>query len=121
MRKVRLLFVAALVALAAFAYGPFAVEAQAPQNHTEWLAESLKEMETVKVGMTRADLLKVFEGEGGLSVPERRRYVYRKCPYIKVDVEFELAGGRGGIRSVEGPADKIVKISKPFLEWTITD
>jgi len=43
--------------------------AQSPQKSqapTEWIANSLKEIQKIKVGMTRADLLKVFTTEGGL-------------------------------------------------------
>ena len=43
-------------------------------------------------GMTRADLLKVFTTEGGLSTGLNRTYVYRECQYIKVDVDFEPVG-----------------------------
>lgn len=89
-------------------------------EHTEWIAKSLKEIETVKAGMTRADLLKVFKEEGGISTRTWRRYVYRDCPYIKVDVEFEPVGELENKVS-ESPSDKIVKISKPFLEWSIMD
>lgn len=89
-------------------------------EHTEWIAKSLKEIETVKVGMTRADLLRVFQEEGGISTRTWRRYVYRDCPYIKVDVEFEPVGEAKN-KLNEDPKDKIVKISKPFLEWSIMD
>lgn len=43
-------------------------------------------MQTFKPGMTRADLLKVFMEEGGISKRTWRRYVYRRYGYIKVDV-----------------------------------
>ena len=33
--------------------------------HTQWIAGSVKEMETIKVGMTRAQLLKVFHPDAG--------------------------------------------------------
>jgi hypothetical protein len=49
-------------------------------------------MQKIKVGMTRADLLKVFTTEGGLSTSLNRTFVYRDCSYIKVDVEFEAVG-----------------------------
>ena len=65
--------------------------------------------------MSRADLLKVFTEEGGLSTRTWRRYVYRECLYIKVDVEFEPAGNTED-KLPERPTDKITKISKPFLE-----
>ena len=91
-----------------------------PDEHTEWIAKSLKEIEGVKVGMTRLDLLRVFKEEGGLSTRTQRRYVYRDCPYIKVEVEFEPVGEPENKLS-QSPRDKIIKISKPFLEWSILD
>jgi len=89
-------------------------------EHTEWIAKSLKEIEGIKVGMARLDLLRVFKEEGGLSTRTQRRYVYRDCPYIKVDVEFEPVGEPLN-RLSESPKDKIIKISRPFLEWSIMD
>jgi hypothetical protein len=88
-------------------------------EHTQWIVKSLKEIETVKIGMTRGELLKVFTEEGGLSTRTWRRYVYRECPYIKVDVEFEPVGDTKN--PAQSPGDKIIKISKPFLEWSIVD
>jgi hypothetical protein len=93
------------------------------QEQTEWIAKSLKEMKKIKVGMIRADLLKVFVTEGGISTPLNRTYVYRECPYIKVDVEFEPLGSRDveGRGTSETNEDVIKKISKPYLEWSVTD
>jgi hypothetical protein len=78
-------------------------------------------METIKAGMTRAELLKVFAEEGGLSNRQWRQYVYLKCPYFKVKVEFEPVGEPEGPNSMESSKDKIVKISQPFLEWSVLD
>lgn len=86
-----------------------------PAQRSEWVAKTLKEMQTVHTGMTRADLLRVFEEEGGLSTVGRRTYVSRRCPYFKVDVEFKAAGDD------ESPKDRIVKISRPYLDWSISD
>ncbi len=105
------------------------VPAQRPQKsqrQTEWIASRLKEMQQIKVGMTRADLLKVFTTEGGLSTGLNRTYVYRECPYIKVDVEFEAVGrpardADGRVTLVEANEDVITKISKPYLEWMTLD
>src|SRR5213075_1310743 len=72
-----------------------ALQAQRPQRsqgETEWVASSLKEMQKIRVGMTRSDLLKIFRTEGGQSTGLNRTYVYRECPYIKVDVEFQPVG-----------------------------
>jgi hypothetical protein len=97
-----------------------ASESRAIDENTEWIARSLKEMETVKVGMTREELLTVFKEEGGISTRTWRRYVYRDCPYVKVDVEFAPVGAPED-RLSQRPEDKIIKISKPFLEWSISD
>ena len=103
--------------------------AQSPQKSqgpTEWIANSLKEIQKIKVGMTRADLLKVFTTEGGLSTGLTRTYVYRECLYIKVDVEFEPVGrpardADGRVTLVESKDDVIRKISKPYLDWMVID
>ncbi|HZT59922.1 MAG TPA: hypothetical protein VFA21_15025 [Pyrinomonadaceae bacterium] len=93
---------------------------QEARNHTEWVARSLKEMQAVKVGMTRADLLKVFEEEGGISTRTQQTYVYRECPYFKVDVRFEPVGELHGKEFVSS-GDKIVNISRPYLAWSVAD
>jgi len=105
------------------------LSAQSPQKsqgHTEWMANSLKEMQKIKVGMTREDLLKVFTTEGGISTDLNRTYVYRECPYIKVDVEFEPVGrpardADGRVTLVEANEDVIKNISRPYLAWMVTD
>jgi hypothetical protein len=85
-------------------------------DHTDWIAGVLNATQSIKVGMTRADLLKVFTTEGGLSWSSPRTYVYRQCPYIKVDVKFAAASN-----SEELPKDKIVDISRPYLAWSVMD
>ncbi len=76
--------------------------------------------ETIKVGMTRKDLLKVFVAEGGLSDRMQRIYAYRECPYIKVRVKFEPAVGTLADRKKQAE-DRIVTISQPYLDWPILD
>ena len=99
---------------------------QQEQGQTAWIANSLKKIQKVKPGMTRADLLEVFTTEGGLSTALRRTYVYRECQYIKVDVEFEPVGrpardAEGRVTLVEANEDVIKKISRPYLEWGVFD
>lgn len=84
-----------------------------------WVSASLMDMQSIKPGMTRAELLKVFMEEGGISTRTWRRYVYRECGYIKVDVKFEAVGDKSGYE--QDPNDRITKTSKPFLEWAIMD
>jgi len=80
----------------------------------------IRGVQQIKVGMTKADLLKVFTTEGGLSSRKWRRYVHRSCPYIKVNVVFDLVGEEKDL-SGENAKDKITKISQPFLELSIRD
>src|SRR5262249_34850368 len=97
---------------------------QEAEDQSAWVARSLKLMQTVKVGMTRADLLKVYTTEGGLSTRLWRTYVYKQCPYFKVDVKFRAVGGvdKMGRPSIdESDDDVITEISKPYLAWTVAD
>ena len=85
------------------------------------IRDLLLESGTLKPGMTRADLLKVFTTEGGVSTPLQRTYVHRRCQWVKVDVEFAPSGPTQGA-PLEGRAtDTITKISKPYLDWSIID
>jgi hypothetical protein len=82
------------------------------------IASVLKQCQTIKPGMTRAELSKVFSIEGGLSTITHRSYVYRDCPYVKVDVDFAPSVAE---QDVERPTDVVTRISKPYLEWSIAD
>lgn len=89
---------------------------QIEREHAAWIADVLNHMQTIKVGMTRSDLMKVFTTEGGLSTTSQRTYVYRQCSYIKVDVKFAASS-----RDEELPTDKIVEVSRPYLAWSVGD
>lgn len=96
------------------------------QDHLAWVTQALERMETIKPGMTREDLLKVFRTEGGLSTGLRRTFVSQDCPYFKVDVEFEPIGRPdrdkdGRVSGVEDSRDIIVKVSRPYLQFSILD
>jgi hypothetical protein len=82
------------------------------------VANVLKECQTVKPGMSRAELSTVFSTEGGLSTVTHRTYVYRDCPYIKVDVDFTPSAPK---QEVEKPTDVVSRISKPYLDWSVAD
>jgi hypothetical protein len=124
MRAISVL-VASLVVLAACSSPPKARDSDTP-DHVAWVVGALKQMQTVRPGMTRANLVEVFRTEGGLFTGLRRTYAYRGCPYVKVDVEFQAVGRpprdqEGRVTLVEAPNDVIASISKPYLEWSITD
>jgi len=105
---------------------PTGNQGQSSQVHVEWVAEVLKRMQTVKPGMTRRTLLTVFTTQGGLFTGVQRTFVSRDCPYFKVDVEFQAVGRpnrdeNGRVTLVEGNEDIIVKISTPYLQFSVMD
>ncbi len=90
------------------------------RERTKWVAKVLRQIATIRPGMTRRELLKVFNTEGGLSTRFQQTYVYSECPYIKVDVRFKARNNeRDSLH--EEPDDIIESISQPYLAWSVTD
>ena len=90
------------------------------RERTAWIAKSLRRMATIKPGMKREELLKVFETEGGLSNRFQRTYVYSECPFIKVDVRFRATHEeQDGLTEVAD--DVIVSVSRPYLASGVMD
>lgn len=89
------------------------------QEHGAWLTQVLERMETIKPGMTRWDLLRVFRTEGARqtfrmgSAPSvlRETFVSQDCPYFRVDVQFQPTFGIPN-------QDEIVKVSKPYVQFS---
>lgn len=103
-----------------------AAQGEFSQDHVAWVTRALTRMETIKPGMTRQELLTVFTIEGGLSTGLQRTFVSRDCPYFKIDVQFKAVGRQdrdreGRVTLVEDNRDIIVKISKPYLQFSILD
>jgi hypothetical protein len=106
-----------IVALSAVAQSKYhKTPSDIDREHAAWVAGALRTTQTIKVGMTRSDLMKVFTTEGGLSTTSQRTYVYRQCPIIKVDVKFTVSS-----HDEELPTDKIAEVSRPYLAWSVTD
>jgi hypothetical protein len=121
-----LISIASVSASSSIRFSHSAKQTPCSQDHQAWVTHALENMETVKPGMRREELLKVFTTEGGLSTGLNRRFVSRECPYFKVDVEFKAAGRSdrdtgGRVTLEEGPRDIIVKISQPYLQFSTTD
>jgi hypothetical protein len=95
-------------------------------DHEAWVTRALEKMETIKPGMTRGELLAVFQPQGGLSPALHRTFISRDCIYFKVDVDFDAVGRpsrdeNGRMTSVEDNRDIIVQISRPYIQFAITD
>jgi len=83
------------------------------------IVQALEAVKKLKAGMFRADLAKDFEQDGGVSFRQQGRYLYKKCRYIKVDIEF--SGRDMTTRVTPLPDDQITSISRPYLEYPLTD
>jgi hypothetical protein len=84
------------------------------QEVTSWLASSLTRIEKIQAGMTRHDLEELFVSDGGISTLDHQTYVFRDCPYIKVDVEFSPATGTN-YQAGPNPKDVINTVSRPYF------
>ena len=105
---------------------PTAPQDSCPQTRDEWVKDTLAKMESIRPGMTREELMKVFRTEGGLSTGLRRTFVSRECAYFKVDVEFRAVGrpdrdSDGRVTLEEDARDVIIQISRPYLQFSIGD
>ena len=116
MNPIRSIFLA-LIALGLFSSSSYAGE-EKDEVLTKQLSGILAEWAKITPGTSRAELLKVFTTEGGISTPRHQVFVHRRCPYIKVEVEFTLAAPD---QKLEQPTDTVSKISRPYLESPIND
>ncbi len=84
-------------------------------GNCEVIEEALQETGKLKSGITRDKVEVTFVLDGGMQFGRTSRYSFRKCPSIKVDVEFS------GSRADSSPTDRIVKVSRPYLELPAYD
>jgi len=82
------------------------------------IEQALKDYQQIKTAGKRHDIAKYFEPDGGLQFPARTRYVYPKCDYLHVDVEFELAKPT---EIASGPDDRVISVSKLYVEYPAKD
>lgn len=89
------------------------------QEHMVWLGEQIKQLKSIKAGMTRADVRKILGTEGGLSTRTQRTYVTKECLYCKVQITFQPVGAAE--EGLESGRDVVAKVSEPFLEFAVMD
>jgi hypothetical protein len=115
-RKLALAFACFLAISSSFGFAQTSEQTRSDdgQKYLQWLSKSLASAQTIKVGMTRRDLLTLFKEDGGVQSIKSERYVYKQCPIIKVDVSFS-------IDTADHLDDRIERISKPYLENPYSD
>lgn len=93
------------------------------QDSCAVVKEALDDSLHIKVGTTRREVEKYFTPDGGLqffsTTRSTTRYVYLKCEFIKVDISFKSAVR--GEQNLGSPDDIVENVSKPYLEYPVTD
>ena len=115
--------VAALILIAAVCVGAPVLNAAGPpdtrvqQERLEWVRKCMTDLESIKPGMTRAHLNKLLRMDGGLQDLVTVRYLHPQCPYFKINVTFTVMRNHADQgRVVPTQDDKVVSVSKPYLE-----
>jgi hypothetical protein len=77
---------------------------------------AVKELNSIDLDMTRAELEAYLRPEGGIHTRMRRAYVTRACEYIHVMVEFILCTPQEpGFDRGQWAGDRVRSISEPYL------
>lgn len=91
------------------------------EMESKWLAKTFRQIESIMPGMHRRDLDSLFRHDGGIQFgPSEDRYVFKACSLIKIDVRFALTA-KSADAFHENPDDVITSVSKPYLEYPMTD
>ncbi|MBL7214470.1 MAG: hypothetical protein ISS71_02195 [Phycisphaerae bacterium] len=86
-------------------------------EYEKWVIKCLKDYEFIKPGVTRAEIMRKFPMDGGLQTISPVRFVHPECSFFKVDVSFTFERDytdQG--RAIMGKNDKVVEVSKPYIE-----
>ncbi len=68
--------------------------------------------------MSRSDLERYFVMSGGMAFRDHTNYVYRKCGYIRVEVDFSPDPA---VEREFSPNDVVTKTSKLFIDYPSKD
>ena len=84
-----------------------------------FILQALHDASELHPGMTRSDAERYFQlQEAGLQSRRGSFYVYRKCPYLKIKIYFELDPN---VDEEFSPHDRITKSSTMYVESEIFD
>jgi hypothetical protein len=81
--------------------------------------DALKASDGLKPGMSRKDVEAQFEPDGGIQTGGWGRYVFRRCRAIKIEARF--TGADEGTGAAMLPTDRVLGLSRPYLEVPFAD
>jgi hypothetical protein len=84
-------------------------------ERSEWVFKCLEDMNSLKAGCTRAEVLEKFAPCGGIATRTSQQFYYGACRYFVIDVTFKAVQNPDD-RTTEDPSDIVVEVSKPRVE-----
>jgi hypothetical protein len=89
---------------------------------SKWVEACVKDFESLHPGMTRSEVQARFFMDGGLQGISPVRFTHPSCPYFKVDVEFDFKrDANDQNRAIQAGTDRVIRVSKPYLERPYMD
>jgi hypothetical protein len=82
---------------------------------------ALQALDRIRKGTKRSEIEEQFVIDGGLFSRERTRYSFRLCPLIKVDIAFDADPKDSAGFATGSPNDTVSAVSKPYIEYPVTD
>lgn len=93
-------------------------ESKINQERISWVRKCLDDFNGIKLGMTRGQIEKNFPKDGGLYGASCISFTHPDCPYFKIDVEFDFKRNPNDQnRAIISTDDKVIKVSKPYIEY----
>jgi hypothetical protein len=111
-----ILFVMILISAVLLAAG--ARDKQTQGSTCALIEQALTDYQRIKIGSTRGEVERYFIREEAAQFPSTTRYVYPKCSYLHLDVDFEAKAPPGHLFS---PDDTVIKISKLYVDFLTKD
>jgi hypothetical protein len=84
------------------------------------IREAISAVGKLKEGSIRSEVERDFILDGGLQSRGTSRYIFKNSRYIKIEVTFSN-DERSGSWIDGSPEDRVVNVSKPYLEYPFTD
>ena len=102
--------------------GKIAVDKLAIPENVEVAGDCFKNFEAITNGMTRAEVEKRLTPDGGLQGVSPVRFFDPGCPGFKINVEFDYKKDAADQnRAISAKDDKVIHVSKPYLERPFMD
>lgn len=84
--------------------------------------QCLRDFQSIRPGMTRHEVMQKFLMDGGLQTVSPVRFLHPQCRSFKVDVSFTYERDpENQNRAIMGKDDKVIEISRPYLEPPFMD